>query len=337
MEEIRGGAKRWTALLCGFLFCVLTPLFAAQNKSSLVQGFEAYRNGDWGSATLFLRKAVSEPGMASEEAWYMLIMSQMYNEDYASVVTDGDRFIDRYPESSLVPYVTYQKGRALHFLGQNDSAVLSLSDFCHQYPGHEMYSSALYWLAECFFDDFSFDTARSLYERIVSDYPNSSKATEAQVRLDVIAQREREQKLLYLLKMTGEEYLSSRENYEKQLREYQTEDMVGLRRELNDANSRIRDLEKAAAENLNAARIAEQQAQAEREARENMERSAAEKEAAQQRAAEDEAARKLAEQKKKMDELNAKAARIEELLLLKAKAQSLQKMLNSKYDTTVEK
>ena len=323
MEKLEGAWQKRRFFLCLIAFCTLMPVFAATDRTSLSQGFESYRSGDWGSATLFLRKAVTQPGGASEEAWYMLIMSQMYNEDYASVVTDSDRFFDRYPDSSLVPYVMYQKGRALHFLEQNDSAVLALSDFCHQYPGNEMYPSALYWLAECFFDDFSFDTARQLYERIVSDFPSSPKAAEAQARLDVIAQREREQKLLYLLKMTGEEYLSSRENYEKQLREYQTEDMVGLRKQLNDANSRIRDLEKTAAENLNAARIAEQQAQAEREARENLERTAAEEAAAQQLAAEK-------QKQQAMEQLNAKAARIEELLMLKAKAASLQKMLNAK-------
>ena len=213
---------------------------------SLIQGFESYRSGDWTSATLFLRRAVTSPQNSTPEAWYMLVMSQVYNGDFSNAVTDCGSFEERFPENPLLPYVQYQKGRALHFLGRNDSAVLVLSDFCHQNPGNELYPSALFWIAECFFADYNFETARSLYERIVSDYSGSVKASDARERLDAIAQHDREEKLLYLLKMTGEEYLSSRENYEKQLKKYQTEDLAALRRQLNDANARIKALEREA-------------------------------------------------------------------------------------------
>ena len=46
--------------------------------------------------------------------------------------------------------------------------------------------------------------------------------------------------------MTGEEYLNSRENYEKQLRMMQTDDMTELRRQLRAANARILELESSA-------------------------------------------------------------------------------------------
>ncbi|MCR5762811.1 MAG: tetratricopeptide repeat protein [Treponema sp.] len=213
---------------------------------ALVKGLESYRSKDWVSSAIFLRRAVSENKNAGAEVLFMLIMSEMYSGDYESAVIDCDTFLSSYPNSSLVRNIQYQKGRALHYTGQNDQSVLVLSDFCHQNPNSRMYPSALYWIAECFYEDYNFDTARGLYEQIVSDYPNDKKAVDAKFKLDAIAQREREQKLLMLLKETGEEYVSSRETYERQLKEYESQDVVSLRRQLNEANSRIAELEKTA-------------------------------------------------------------------------------------------
>ncbi|MBO4404311.1 MAG: tetratricopeptide repeat protein [Treponema sp.] len=243
-------------LLTGFFFLVLfcIPGFSQEKKAPyLVQGLEAYRNGDWASSALFLRKAAAGNDSFGAENYYILILSDMYGENYPSCINDCDYFLKHYPDSSLRTYIEYQKGRALHYMGQNDSAAILLSDFCHQNPDDDLFPSALYWLAECFYDDYNFDTAAPLYERIVAEFPDCSKAEDAKFKLELISQREREQKLLYLLRMTGEEYLSSRETYEKQLREYQTEDLVSLRNQLNAANRRIAELEKNAATAASAA------------------------------------------------------------------------------------
>ena len=238
------------AHLCAALLALsLAPLSAAPS-SALVQGYEAYQSGDWSGAALFLRRAQSEPGGDTPDTGYMLITCSMYAGDYAAALGDCTAFLDRYADSPLAPAVLYQKGRALHGLGQNDRAVLVLSDFCHENPSSPLYASALFWLGECFYDDYNYETAAMLYSRVMDEFPRDGKAQEAADRLEAIARTEREQKLLYLLKMTGEEYLVSRENYERQLRQYQTEDMIALRRQLNAANARIAELEQAAAESV---------------------------------------------------------------------------------------
>lgn len=248
MESIK---KTFRFIIASVLIFTCTATAFSQELDargrSYVQGLESYRNGDWTGASLFLRQAVASPVYSTADSWYILILSEMYAENYTGVVNDADYFLSTFEDSELGPYVSYQKGRALHYLGQNDDAVIVLSDYCHQNPGDAMYPSALFWLGECFYDDYNFETARALYEKVVADFPENEKSPDAQFKLDLIAQREREQKLLYLLKMTGEEYLSSREEYEKQLREYQTEDLVSLRRQLNAANQRIKELEAGAA------------------------------------------------------------------------------------------
>ncbi|MCQ2240471.1 tetratricopeptide repeat protein [Treponema sp.] len=237
---------RKLALLC-------LPFFAASNAfsvssletESFVQGLVSYKKGEWADASVYLRQSVNNAEYATDSNWYLIIMSEVYSGNYDAAISDCDFFIDNYSESQLLSCVEYQRGRAYHNVGLNDNAVMALSSFCNEYPDSDMYSSALFWIAECFYDDYDFETARALYERIVAEYPESPKRADAEFKLYLITQHDREQKLLYLLRMTGEEYLNSRENYEKQLRMMQTDDMTELRKQLRAANARILELESA--------------------------------------------------------------------------------------------
>ena len=75
------------------------------------------------------------------------------------------------------------------------------------------------------------------------DFPGEEKAGDCRYRLEMIAQREREEKLIYLLKVTGEENLAAREEYERQIKLYQSQDKLGLRKSLADSQNRIEELE----------------------------------------------------------------------------------------------
>ncbi|MCH5288390.1 MAG: tetratricopeptide repeat protein [Treponema sp.] len=232
------------------LFCLtIVPLGAqgaaapSDQTAALISGYEAYRNEDWTSAMFFFRKAVAGSGGATDETWYMLIMSEMFAGEYAGVLADCEAFLRQFSFSQYAPYIQYQRGRSQHYLRQNENAILTLSDFCHQYPDHGLYASALYWIAESFYAEYNYEAARALYERIVVDFPRDAKVGAAQYRIDAIDQKSREEKLLYLLKVTGEENLAAREEYERQLKVYDTEDRIGLQRRLSDAQRRIAELE----------------------------------------------------------------------------------------------
>ncbi len=238
--------------LLPFLLALLLTSVHAQNiqNDSLLDGYLSYQKGDWTNAAFFLRKAATDPSVSNDSVWYMIIMSEMNMEKFSNALSDCNYFMQTFNDSSLLPNVKYQRGRILHYVGQNDNAVLELSDFCHENPESPVYSSALFWIAECFYEDYSFETAKTLYERVVSEFPESSKVEDSLFKISLINQREREEKLLYLLKLTGEEYLSARENYEKQLRIYQTEDAKELRKQLAQARERILELEYNAANNM---------------------------------------------------------------------------------------
>lgn len=237
------------AFLSLFSCCMLFAQSGAKAKLSAVesanlkQGADAYKNEDWASAIFFLRKVVSVPGSASDENYFMLIKSEIYAGEYRQAQNDCEKFLEQFAFSPYAEYVQYQNGRLLHLLARNEDAILSLSDFCHQNGESELYPLALFWIAESFYDEYNFEAARGLYERVVTDYAGCEKAPQAQYKLDLIERRAREEKLLYLLKVIGEENLSTREEYERQLRVYALEDEKGIKKSLIDAQARIAELE----------------------------------------------------------------------------------------------
>jgi len=232
----------FATILTFSLFSQSAKVTDSQNVN-LRQGADAYKNEDWVSAMFFLRKVVATSSLASDENMFMLIKSEIYAGEYKQAQTDCETFMLKYSSSPYLEYVQYQNGRLLHLLARNEDAVIALSDFCHKNSQSQLYPLAIFWIAEAFYDEYNFESARGLYQRLVSDFPASEKAPQAQYKLDLIERRAREEKLLYLLKVIGEENLSTREEYERQLRVYALEDEQGVRRSLIEAQSRITQLE----------------------------------------------------------------------------------------------
>lgn len=248
-------------LSCLLILSFSNNLFANDNAAqALLHGYEAYHEKDWKSAVIFFRQSNSEPSVVSDASSYMLIMAQINAGETEGALKDCNSFLATYPESSYIPLVSYQKGRSLFLEGRYDDAILVLSNFCSGNPSHVLFPSALYWIAEAFYANYDFDNALGFYNRIISEYPDDARAEEAKRRLQEIAQWEREEKLLYLLKVTGEEYLAAKEEYERELKQYKSADIEGLIQQLQDAKSRIAELEAKNAAIEEAARAVEQAA-----------------------------------------------------------------------------
>jgi TolA-binding protein len=231
------------AIVLCLLFSLPQGGFASEKTDeqnlSVLQGYESFRNGDWVSALFFLRKAVGY-GDATEETWYLLILSEMYSQEYDAAIQDCQHYLAQYSGGGFSPLVEYQYGRALYCSGKYQDAISQFTDFCHAYPESEFYPSSLFYIAESFFNEYNYSSAKVLYQRLLDDYPLAERAPEAQDRLRIITQAEREEKLLYLLRVTGEEYLAAKEDYEKQLRKYQSEDSMGLQDQLSKSFSDIK-------------------------------------------------------------------------------------------------
>lgn len=229
--------------IAGGLLCL--NLFASESgEKAFIQGLTSYSAGNWTDAQFSLKKAAGYTENFNPDTYYMLITAEVNAKDDKSALDDCDIYLESFPDSIYYSRVAYQKGKLLYNLGEYEKAIVCLSDFCHQFSDDELYTYALFYIGESLFAGYKYDDAAQIYERIVADYPDCPKAAAAQYRLETIMQRSREEKLLYLLKQTGEEYLSAKEEYEKQLRVYNAENLDTTRRKLVEAQNRNSELEK---------------------------------------------------------------------------------------------
>ena len=240
--------KKFTAIA---VICTSVFMYASASESAssaFVEACKSYSRGDWADAKFMLKKAVSYKENLNPDTYYMLIMAEVYDGDNRSALDDCNFYLENFSDSMYYSRVYYQKGKLLYSLGEYEKSIVVLSDFCHRYDKDELYSYALFYIGESLFAGYKYDEAGSVYERIVTEFPESPKTPASQYRLETILQRGREEKLLYLLKQTGEEYLAAKEEYERQLRLYNSEAMDSTRQKLSAAQARNETLEKQVAE-----------------------------------------------------------------------------------------
>ena len=244
--------KRFILQICFFLFISLS-VFCENSESKVLNslasvafadGCRSYSAGDWETAVILLKKAAGFSENLTSDTYYMLINAELKTGENEEALSYCDYFLYNFPNSDYIPRVKYLKGRILFNLQEYERSVIELSDFCHQYENDEMYANALFYIAESMYDCYQYDEACLVYERIVSEFSDSEKAVVARYRLESVAQRSREEKLLYLLKQTGEEYLSAKEEYEKQLRLNNSESVYTAKQKLQDTKDKNAELER---------------------------------------------------------------------------------------------
>ncbi len=244
--ELRRLLKHFKKGMAAVFVCLFVLGFASASESgasAFVEACKAYSKGDWSDAKFMLRKAVSYKENLNPDTYYMLISAEVYDGDNKNALDDCNFFLENFPDSMYYSRVYYQKGKLLYSLGEYEKCIIVLSDYCHRYEKDELYSFALFYIGESLFAGYKYDEAGSIYERIVTEFPESPKTPAAQYRLETILQRGREEKLLYLLKQTGEEYLAAKEDYERQLRLYNSEAVDSTRKRLAAAQTRNDELE----------------------------------------------------------------------------------------------
>ena len=231
--------------VCFALFLCAASLVQAQDApryaydEDLVYGLEAYKNKDWSNALFFLRKASGVKESSSEEVWLLMILTEMHVSDYYAVLRDADVFSRRFPSSRYIPHIEYQIQLARFGLGLYEEAAEGFSAFTATYSDHPLLPSALFWAGESLYRQYEYARALPLYKRVVDEYPESSKYAESVYRIELLKQREREEKLLYLLRVTGEEAASAREDYERQVKLLQGEEALSLKRNVQKLEEKL--------------------------------------------------------------------------------------------------
>lgn len=241
---MKASGKTFFAVCFALVLCAVS-LVQAQDApryaydEDLVYGLEAYKNKDWSNALFFLRKASGVKESSSEEVWLLMILTEMHVSDYYAVLRDADVFSRRFPSSRYIPHIEYQIQLARFGLGLYEESAEGFSAFAATYSDHPLLPSALFWAGESLYRQYEYARALPLYKRVVDEYPESSKYAESVYRIELLKQREREEKLLYLLRVTGEEAASAREDYERQVKLLQGEEALSLKRNVQKLEEKL--------------------------------------------------------------------------------------------------
>lgn len=241
---MKASGKIFSAVCCALFVCAVSLAHAQDVPQyaygeDLVYGLEAYKNKDWSNALFFLRKAAGAKESSSEEVWLLMILTEMHVSDYYAVLRDADVFTRRFSSSPYIPNIAYQVQLARFGLGLYEESAQGFSAFASNYPDHPLLPSALFWAGESFFRQYEYARALPLYKRVADEYPESPKHAESVYRIELLKQREREEKLLYLLRVTGEEAASAREDYERQIKLLQGEEALSLKRDMQKLEEQL--------------------------------------------------------------------------------------------------
>ena len=133
----------FSSLLAGGLFSQtfdvddvnVSRVSAKQSQEIFADALNAYKNYEWNNSIFLFKKLHSNPENITPESMYILIMAQTYAGQYKQAADDCTYFLNNYPNSQYVQLVVYQKGKNLYQTGDYEKAIITLSDFCHNFLG----------------------------------------------------------------------------------------------------------------------------------------------------------------------------------------------------------
>lgn len=115
------------------------------------------------------------------EAAYQAALQTLRSGQYEQAITALEKFPADYPQSSYLPNAYYWQGEANYVLRDFNKAITAFTKVVNDFPASSKVADATLKLG------FSqFDIAKTTLTSVVQNYPNTSAARLAQVRLDRI-------------------------------------------------------------------------------------------------------------------------------------------------------
>lgn len=129
-------------------------------------------------------RATLEPAVLSEQQLYQMAYESAINEDFEHSLAEFDQYLSIYPEGRFVVNAYYWKGQAYYYLNQYTEARESYELIMDQYDAEEpKYADAMYGLALSYEGLGNIEQARQLLSDIKSQFPTTSVANLADIRL----------------------------------------------------------------------------------------------------------------------------------------------------------
>ncbi|MEY2334543.1 tol-pal system protein YbgF [Acidithiobacillus ferrianus] len=120
------------------------------------------------------------------QADYQKAFDLLRQGKYGSAVVGLQGFIQRYPQSSLVPDAYYWLGQAQYVLGQNDAALKSLYTVQTRFSQSSKAPEAMLRMAEIYQAIGQSGKARFVLNSIIQRYPSTPSAQKAEAQLQAL-------------------------------------------------------------------------------------------------------------------------------------------------------
>ncbi len=120
------------------------------------------------------------------QADYQRAFDLLRQGKYGSAVTGLQSFIQKYPQSSLVPDAYYWLGQAQYVLGQNDAALKSLHTVQVRFSQSSKAPEAMLRMAEIYQAIGQPGKARAVLDKIIKQYPSTPSAQKADAQLQAL-------------------------------------------------------------------------------------------------------------------------------------------------------
>lgn len=222
-----------------FFLLFTVNAFAQNYNDYMSSGLDAYARSDWSSAVFSFQKAMEASKNSLDEPLYWLIMANASARNYPVAVKDAETFLKRFPNSPKAAEVIYQQGRIYCLSSKHDQSINILYGFLRKYPNHRQTASAYYWIGENLYMVGRLKDARTIFSRVIIDYPASAKVEPSRYKIALIDQASAQDELLKLLKISHEELLKLSEESEKNKKIYE-QTIAAYQRQSSDAGGDMR-------------------------------------------------------------------------------------------------
>lgn len=144
----------------------------------LMRGRVWFDAGDYIQARQVFELVVREDGAQRDDATYWLAKSTLRQGDAAEAAGILEQALSDYPDSTLVPQMTYDRAVALLRAGDPGAAVGVLVEFRARYAGHELAADALELEATAHHQQRDYRESLALCETFQRQYPDHDLAAD---------------------------------------------------------------------------------------------------------------------------------------------------------------
>lgn len=222
-------------LVTYFLFISSIYCFSQTYQDYMTTGLDAYARSDWSSAIFSFQKAIEISSNSSDEATYWRIMTNASAKNYKQAIAEISKFLKQFPNSPKVKELIYQQGRLFCLIGHHEKSINVLYGFLRRYPNHRQVPSAYYWIGQNLYLSGRLKDARTIFSRVIIDYPASAKVEPSRYKIALIDQSSTQNELLKLLKISHEELLKLSEDYGKAKKNYE-QTIIAYQKKAVDVN-----------------------------------------------------------------------------------------------------